>query len=254
MLDKINWHWDGISILGKNKLVQRAYFFFFLVPILAKVLVHIKGPIELVIGEHNFKFLFELPFNWKIFFYSALCFAMASVIYELCAPKIIKENESMRDFLENRKGMMHIEAYMNDLDISDTWIELKNLPPQQAIEGTEFANPTKNERKMLDVYRTVRANQISYNHLLSKRMRAAHGTPSNIELQSYFTVAETDPTNAPHHLESEADYISMSFWTIFKYANMCRPNIRLAASIFYLIGFLLLLVMFANNIYTVFVL
>lgn len=236
--------WELIATLGKNQLVKRSYIFFFFVPIAAKILSEVSSPIEIIIGRHKFTFLFELPFSWKIFFFSALCFAVGSLIYEIFAPKIIKENKSLGDFWTAQKNMAHLKSYIEDLYISDAWINSIGLKPEE-IKGKSnnsfYQGRTKAEKEKLNVYINFHVNLVDYNKLVTKRMEAVQsnfGTPVNI--------------SESHHSKTESQFIEWSFWTIFYYAKTCRLWLRVVAGAAYLFGFLLLLWMICKNIQTVY--
>lgn len=236
--------WELIATLGKNQLVRRSYIFFFFVPIAAKILSEIKSPIEILVGKYKFTFLFELPFSWKIFFFSALGFALGSLIYEIFAPKIIKENKSLGDFWTAKKNMHHIFLYMKDVGISDDWVKSIGLNPDDLkgkVNDTVYQGKSEEEKTKLNIYITVYQNLVDYNNLLFKRLdavKASYGESVNI--------------STSHYSESESQYIEWSFWTIFNYAKTYKLWLRVLAGIFYSCGFLLILWMITKNIVTVY--
>lgn len=237
--------WEVISNLGKSKTVKKSYFYFFLVPIVAKFLSKINSPVEVIIGEHKFTFLFELPFSWKLFFFSALCFSVGSLLYKIAAPKIIKKHKSLGDFLQEGKNFLHIINYMENLGLTDNWVkelgidtaELKRTGGESIAKQEE----NKNTQKQLLLYNLVYRNLRDYNFSLSARLQAGKVLrPNEMRL-----VSNEDP------LTIEAQYIEWSFWAVFQYANESKPLLRALTAIFYLVGLIMFMIIIFKNIITV---
>ena len=116
-------NWSTISILGKNKIVNRSYIYLIIVPILARLLSDLKSPfLYKFTNGYELEIPLELPFNWVLFFFAALCFTIGTIMYVMFAPQIIKEDESFGDFDTKRKTSVHLKWYLDDLGISDKFM------------------------------------------------------------------------------------------------------------------------------------
>jgi hypothetical protein len=116
-------NWATISILGKNKIVNRSYIYLIIVPILARLLSDLKSPFSYQFTNgYELEIPLELPFNWVLFFFAALCFTIGTIMYTMFAPQIIREDESYGDFDAKIKTSVHIKWYLDDLGISDKYI------------------------------------------------------------------------------------------------------------------------------------
>jgi len=136
-------NWKLISKLGKNRFVNNSYIYLFFVPILAKLLNKINSPLLFQIGDKTHVLILELPFSWALFYFSALFFTVASIVYNYKVPTIIQENNSFGDFLNDRKGMLHLFEYCKDLSLDA--IEMVD-----ANKGTSSGYTTESSLKKLE--------------------------------------------------------------------------------------------------------
>ncbi|WP_020584446.1 hypothetical protein [Endozoicomonas elysicola] len=91
-----NWH--SLKSLGKSKVIRSSYWWLFLVPMLAKVFEATGDEILVTILNATFKITLKLPFSWSLFYFSAVCFAAASLIYLVRCPQMIDAYESFEDW------------------------------------------------------------------------------------------------------------------------------------------------------------
>ena len=108
--------WYSIRLIGKSKLSNSMYYWLFIVPIAAKVLSEINEDIRMKIFGQDFNFIFSLPFNWKMFFFSALFFSIGNVIFNLFCPKIIKDHLTLSGFTGDGKFEDHLHDYAKDIN------------------------------------------------------------------------------------------------------------------------------------------
>ncbi len=120
-LSKIrNWsepkapNWDTLGKIQKIRMVQSTYVWIFIVPILAKVLSKIEDSIEMVVFGQEFKFLTSLPFSWWVFYFAAISFSLANVIFIWRCPSLIKDHSDLADFRAKAKSMEHLYHYLLD--------------------------------------------------------------------------------------------------------------------------------------------
>lgn len=93
--------WINLRQLGESRMVQTAYAWMVLVPILARALEHVASPVKVSIfgGEHLLNL--TLPFSWYLFYFSALAFACGSLLYKIYCPAIISEFLNFREYMNS---------------------------------------------------------------------------------------------------------------------------------------------------------
>lgn len=95
--------WTAMKSLGRNRVIQSSYFWLFFVPLAAKAMVAAPELIAVEIFGATIPIKAALPFSWKLFYISAICFAAGSLIYQMACPKGIKKYDNYVDYTENGK-------------------------------------------------------------------------------------------------------------------------------------------------------
>jgi hypothetical protein len=78
--------WPTIKSILQNKVSASSYFWLAFTPTAATLLRHSNETVS--IGGLTLSL--SLPFSWVIFFFAALCFSLATTIYRLKCPELIK--------------------------------------------------------------------------------------------------------------------------------------------------------------------
>jgi len=81
-----------------------------IVPIAAKVLIQLKSPLEFSMFGQRHEISLHLPFTWYLFYFAAFAFAIASGLFGLFCPSIIKRYSSFGEFYGESSGsreMLH---------------------------------------------------------------------------------------------------------------------------------------------------
>ena len=104
--------WSCLRSLGKSRILRTSYFWFFAVPIAAKVLSKLNREEALTLFGRNWVLVFELPFSWTCLFFAALAFSVATFTFAWRCPKIIKDFESFRDFYTMGNGVQLIGEWI----------------------------------------------------------------------------------------------------------------------------------------------
>ena len=112
-----NVSWEKLRKIGETKFVSSMYIWIFLVPFVVKVFEPIKNneAISLVIFRHEFIINISLPFSWKVFYFSALCLALANFIIKVKCPKIIIDHLSYQSFLNEGKTKEQLASYAEEI-------------------------------------------------------------------------------------------------------------------------------------------
>jgi hypothetical protein len=93
--------WDKSKILVNLKFVKTSYYWVLIVPIVANVLGEIENNTNIRFLGSTFSINLSLPFSWILFFFGALCFAVAYGVYTLSCPEIVQKFDTPRKFFEN---------------------------------------------------------------------------------------------------------------------------------------------------------
>lgn len=117
--------WSKIEPLSKLVVVRSMYIWIIVVPILAKTFEHIGEKAKVVVFGHYFEVQLSLPFSWTLFYFSALFFTLANILFQFRCPTIIKENRDYSAFTASRRGVEHLDKYIFEVDMN--WEGLRRL-------------------------------------------------------------------------------------------------------------------------------
>lgn len=102
--------WSFFSRVGNSKLLRELSRWFVLVPIMARMLVTLTR--ELIqIPKLQFVSHFTLPFDWQLLYYSAFFFMLGGLVYEVRAPRIVKDFSSFFNFKRSMPSVSDLTDY-----------------------------------------------------------------------------------------------------------------------------------------------
>ncbi len=139
-ISKISW--IQLKNINKYKLINTMYIWLFIVPIVARLFEKVEHTANITIFEYTFEAQLSLPFSWVIFYFSAIAFASANLIYQLRCPSIIKDNSDYSDFKQSHKGVEHLDSYLPQVGMN--WEGLRQELENQDDyfnETAEASNP-----------------------------------------------------------------------------------------------------------------
>jgi hypothetical protein len=90
--------WSDLRSLGNSKTIKSSYIWTFIVPVLAKLLAKIGPEVQLELLGYKWDFTFALPFSWEMFYFGAVAFAVASVIYRIGCPDLIRNYRNYEEY------------------------------------------------------------------------------------------------------------------------------------------------------------
>lgn len=219
--DVINW--KVISVFGKNKIINRSFLYLFIVPVFAKILSKVQSPLSLNFGGSKIEVVLDLPFSWKLFFFSALFFTLAAILYHFISPTIIKDNNSFGDFLNDKKNFTHLYRYMEELGITDEWI--KKVGVETGLyKSINFVDKIYSS---FDYYKT------------GWRRKSAL---TKIEIHYYISEWMTNTGSMKEQRVEDA------FWLLFRQSNKSRKIWLIFTSLMYLAGFILISIVLIQSI------
>ena len=202
--------WSDINRLGRSRTVRSAYIWLFLVPLAARALVGLSTELAIPLWGQTIRIALKLPFSWKVFYYSAAAFASATFIYSLRCPGIVARYDKFSDFAgEGRGGRQIVREFLL----------LLFRPSVHAFE----------QERRIDHFATTFRTSVPRN------LQYPEGTTSAIDRDLVFEIELPDSR------------LSDAFWYVRDYADSLRPNARLACSILYTIGFILIGVVIVQN-------
>jgi len=108
--------WVSISKVGGSKFIQSFSIWIMLVPIIAKLFGNLPDIIEVRLFGSTFFFDIVLPFGLSIFYFSALSFGVANIIYLISCPQIIKNYENAGDFYNKRGSVSELSYYSKKIN------------------------------------------------------------------------------------------------------------------------------------------
>jgi len=111
-LDQWSPIWSDIRKLGGNKIIRSSMMWMFIVPMLAKIIVPLNE-IQLSLGAEVIRVSLSLLFSWKYLYFAALFFGIASALYSVWCPRVIKAYTSYTELEELGKGSRTIIDSLN---------------------------------------------------------------------------------------------------------------------------------------------
>ncbi len=103
--------WSSLRALGTSRTVKSSYLWLMLVPVIAKCLSAVNEVTTFTILGANISVPLSLPFSWKAFFFAALSFAMADLVWHIKCPDIIKKYSNYADFVSQGRTVLDAKYY-----------------------------------------------------------------------------------------------------------------------------------------------
>lgn len=150
--------WSSLYSIGHSKLVQSSLIWVFIVPIAAKILHEIDSIVYLEVFSYTFKLNLELPFSWVTLYFSALFFAMGSLLYIFFCPKLIKDYLNYSSFVDKDNSYellvskFHYDATDSDHEAALEYIDnlLSEMQIEKPQKKTKFS-PRQYVRKIISL-------------------------------------------------------------------------------------------------------
>lgn len=157
------WHtlssskWAQLRKIENVRVIKSMYIWLVVVPILVKALSRINEIISVTIFQYTFEIPTSLPFSWQFFFFSALAFVAANLIFVARCPRIIKDYVDLGSFESDGKGVSHLYRYWMDAGYSNE--QLRMIIEQVDLQGT-FArtDEEKVKRHFWDVFNSANSS------------------------------------------------------------------------------------------------
>lgn len=103
--------WGALGTLGKSRALNTSFLWLLIVPLAAKLIGALHDPALYNNGGLGVLARMELPFSWKLFYWSAALFAVGGVLYRLFCPRLIRDYSSYGEFRHDGRGAQYLLAY-----------------------------------------------------------------------------------------------------------------------------------------------
>jgi len=70
----------------------------------------VKENLVLRMFSEVFHVTFDLPFNWGVFYFAAVCFSIGGIIYSLRCPEIVKRYSAFPGFVAEGRGVRYLRS------------------------------------------------------------------------------------------------------------------------------------------------
>lgn len=91
--------WSAIERLGNSKIAKSSYYWFFIVPIFAKLFQKVPKKIYLdSINNNPIELNLSFPFSWYLIFSAGFLFVISNLIYRWACPHIVREFKNFSEF------------------------------------------------------------------------------------------------------------------------------------------------------------
>ena len=243
-------NWKVLSIFGKNKIINSSYIYLIIVPIIATILKDLPNQAEFTLFDNDIKLNLFLPFRWKLFFFAACCFTIGSLLYWLFAPRIIKENKSLAEFLENRRNLSHLASYISDLTlfrphhsravfIRDKFTNTSSILPTYLGMSYGVAISKRDKGFLRNIkysFLKIVSEVLIFIDRLKLKAKVIDDCHKILEVNHDLIVKKDQ--NITH--EVEPDHLYSTFWLVYNFSKTNRILPLGLANLFYLSGFFLI--------------
>jgi len=93
-------NWSSFKSLGASKTIKSSYWWLFLVPALAKSFESVEETLTFTLFGASIDVNLSLPFSWSMFYFSAIFFAGASLLFATRCPQAIKKYSNFEEWKE----------------------------------------------------------------------------------------------------------------------------------------------------------
>jgi len=230
-------NWVAMRTFGQSKILKSSYFWFVFVPICSKIIQHV--PDLVAIG---------LPFSWKAMFFASVSFTLASILFSWRCPALIRDFAIPADFTAQGWTPYHIWRFVCDArkqEIPQRLVDRNYALPKVAEKDKNLKSYYNDVEFMNEFWRVHVPNDIKYIHQCIAEEEEERHRPSDCDMpENYipYTPWNNDISNERFNMlfhGARYEMQEMFFWS------------RCLCSVLYLIGFLLVLWLAGENIWSV---
>ena len=117
--------WNNTSSIGRLKFLNASYIIFIILPIIVKAFSNLEE-IKFTIGNQAYSLDLELPFNWKLLYFSALALVIGNIFYYFSCPKIIRLYPDFEHYLKSGMPKIYLHRILAKYYVNRTGAEHLN--------------------------------------------------------------------------------------------------------------------------------
>tara|TARA_R110000868_G_scaffold175781_2_gene413005 strand:- start:6948 stop:7634 length:687 start_codon:yes stop_codon:yes gene_type:complete len=157
--------WILVNSLGKLRFSRTSYYYLIIVPIIVKALDKLNNPMLLKFGESNIQINLELPFSWYLFYFGALSISIASLLYQIFCPELIKDFRNYGEFLDAGESDSYLARVSRKYNITPfAWgslgtpyiVEKKTETVKNTATSRRFEAPLKTLETITDYKHNIK--------------------------------------------------------------------------------------------------
>ncbi len=221
--------WSSLNNIGSSRIVRSSFLWIVVVPIIARALQSIESPLLFQVFGQEIKLNFDLPFSWILFYFGALAFAAATGLYITRAPRIVREFRHYTDYRGTGRRIADIANFFH----VDYCSDIALLNRDAALD--ESVQQDLGIKRIAIIRPDVVPNTLQ---TVTRMIAGDIGDEKFNRLDQFSGDDKVEPA---------------VFWAVFNSANSSRIRSRLLCASLYLIGFVLMGIVFAQNFYYVIV-
>ena len=126
--------WSAIEKLGNSRMAKSSYYWFFLIPIIAKLFQNIPEKIHLkILSDEPIPLNLVFPFSWYILFAVGILFIISNLIYQVACPHIVREFNNYSEFIASGYPNSYLlsQGEFHNIKESKTQELVSNMPNHQ---------------------------------------------------------------------------------------------------------------------------
>lgn len=120
-------NWLHLANIGNSKIVKSMLVWMLITPVLAKALNSVNS-VSLPFFQTDQSITLSLPFSWQVFFFCALSFTIANIIFTLKCPSIVGKYNNFADFKTKEDSRFLLVNYLlehtSDKMVYDNFYEI----------------------------------------------------------------------------------------------------------------------------------
>ncbi len=119
--------WLSISEIGNSRVVRSMLIWMIITPVLAKAFSSVNS-VNFSIFKTDQAIILSLPFSWQVFFFCALSFTIANIIFLIKCPPLIRKYNNYADFEGKDNSLYllvnHFNDHVTDKMVRDNCVEI----------------------------------------------------------------------------------------------------------------------------------
>lgn len=240
----IDWlPWVALRAVLETKAVKTASVWLVLVPVLLTFTSEFPerysaAPLG---GNEPISFVLKFPFNWYLFYFAAVCFFLARLVYVVFCPEFIKKYSSAADATSAGITASSVRDYASDYLAEIT--SKKNPLSPEGLRLNSFLSEITGSSNIVGEHWDAGSGE----NLIQSKVAAAHirDLPdTGTYLRAFKLTGNED--------EDEKLLTSTLVWKFIYWLNYSKPFARALCAICVLCGLGLLLVPFSQGFLAVF--